>query len=249
MPLPSVTRRSIIPALLGRTARVLISAALLVLLTVTILVSPALLRYLDSGLDWSRLADIGQAYGPVSALLSALALCVVVLVQRRQLRQEQVLMAREMHASAMRTAMEDPVYGQCWGPRVAPDHMDERLFYYTNTILMAWLYAWECGDLSDDAVRAYVRAMADSEIPRQYWRMHGPWRLQSARGRRRRFLSLVDGEFRAATLAGPPSRTAEQPAGRHSAQEFAASCSCRRRRSRPQFGQSGARIRRMSPRH
>lgn len=247
MSLPSITHRSAVSILLGGTARALIAAALLGALTVAILISPAVIRFIDDdGADWNRLADIGQAYGPVSALLSALALCVVVLVQHRQLRQERVLMAREMHASALRTAMEDPTYGQCWGPRVTPRHIDERLFYYTSTVLTAWLYAWECGDLSDGAVRAYVRGMADSEIPREYWRMHGTWRLSGARGRRRRFLSMVDEEFRAAALAGPPSRAVEQPTGER---DLGAPCACRGRRTRSHPGRSSDRTIRMNARH
>ncbi|WP_374728048.1 DUF6082 family protein [Catenuloplanes niger] len=156
-----------------------------------------------------RLGEIGQAYGPISTLLSAIALCVAVLVQRRQLRQERVVMARELHADVLRTAMEEPAYGQCWGPRVTPEHVDERLFYYSSSILTAWFHAWECGDLTDEAVRSYARSMADSEIPRMYWIAYGGWRLSAARGPELRFLRMVDGEFRAAMAGGPPSRRAE----------------------------------------
>jgi hypothetical protein len=248
MPLPSVTHRSTVSTVLKGIVRLLFFAALLSLLAVAILVAPpAVLRFIDDdGLDWGRLGDIGQAYGPVSALLSALALCVAVFVQRRQLRQERVLMAREMHASVLRTAMEDPVYGQCWGPRVTPDHVDERLFYYTNTILTAWLYAWECGDLSDGAVRAYVRAMAGSEVPREYWGSHGVWRLGAARGRRHRFFAMVDEEFRVAAAAGPPSRAVESSTGWRHIRDVPTPAA---RRQRAHLGRGADRTMRMSSRH
>jgi len=252
MPLPSITPKSTVPTLLGGTARTLVAGLALVLLAAAILASPGVLRLIDDeGVDWGRLGDIGQSYGPVSALLSALALCVIVMVQRHQLRQERVLMAREAAASAVRTAMEDPAYCQCWGPRVTPGHIDERLFYYTNTIINAWMYAWECGTLSDGAVRAYARAMADSEVPREYWRMHGGWRLLATRGRQRRFLDMVDGEFRAAVAAGPPARGFERPAGAGGSGRCCAAPPAPRGRRRPRTyrGQGPDRTIRMKSRH
>ncbi|GID29650.1 DUF6082 family protein [Paractinoplanes brasiliensis] len=231
MELPAVNKGHMTYALLGRTARLLLSTVLVGLLAGAVLISPVLLRLIDDGgSDWNRLGDIGQSYGPAAALFSALALCVAVLVQRRQIRQERIRMAREMHADALRTAMDDPVYGQCWGSRVTPEGVEERLFYYTNMVISTWLYAWECGELSDGAVRAYVRSMADSEIPRAYWRQYGTWRLRAAHGTRRRFLAMVDAEFRSAEAAGPPSRAVEPARGSSTA--CLAPC-CRRRGARP----------------
>ncbi|GAB2566453.1 hypothetical protein Aab01nite_46300 [Paractinoplanes abujensis] len=230
MPLPTLAVGRRTTGLLGRTARALGWVVLIGVLAAAVLFSPALLRLVDDdGADWNRLSDIGQSYGPVAALLSALALCVAVLVQRRQIRQERVRMAREMHVNALRTAMDDPVYGQCWGARVTPDDVDEKLYYYTNMVISTWLYAWECGELSDNAVRAYVRAMAESEIPRAYWKQYGAWRLLAAHGPRRRFLSMVDAEFKAAEATGPPSRAVERPDG---GSGCPAPC-CRRRGLRP----------------
>jgi hypothetical protein len=247
MELPTIDQGRTAIALLGRTARALLIVILVGLLTVAVLASPVVLRLVDDGgSDWNRLSDIGQSYGPVATLFSALALCVAVLVQRRQIRQERVLMAREMHANALRTAMDDPVYGQCWGARVTPEGVDERLFYYTNMIISTWLYAWECGDLSDGSVRAYVRAMADSEIPREYWRRYGTWRILAARGRRQRFLGMVDAEFKAAEAAGLPSRAIERPRG---GTGCVAPC-CRSRRPRSQLSGLGiARTIRKKSRH
>src|SRR4051812_3253478 len=69
---------------------VLVSGFLIVV--VVVLLSPLMMiRLSDSGLPWRQLADVGQAYGGASALLSAAALCGVgasLLFQRRQMRQE-----------------------------------------------------------------------------------------------------------------------------------------------------------------
>ncbi|WP_310366438.1 DUF6082 family protein [Catenuloplanes atrovinosus] len=199
---------------------IVVWTAALALMATAVLISPMLLLLVDTeSANFGRLSDIGQAYGPVSTLLSAIAVCVAVLVQRRQLRQERMVMARELHAGILKTAMEEPSYTQCWGPRVAPTDVDERLFYYTSSIISTWYYGWDCGELSDDTVRAYVRAMADSEIPRMYWASYGAWRLSAARGRQRRFMGMVDTEFRAVMAAGPPLRRAEPAVARQQATE------------------------------
>jgi hypothetical protein len=187
-----------------------VAGVLLGMFVVGVALSPVAFNAIDAtDRDWGRLSDIGQAYGSISAVLSAAALCVVVLMQRRQLRHERVTMVRDMHLKVVGIALDEPGYCQCWGARVSEE--DERLFYYTNMILMLWWYSFEIGDLRDEQVRNYARSMFDSEVPRDYWRTHGPWRLSGAQGRQRRFLLMVDDAFRAAETSGPPVRRRERP--------------------------------------
>ena len=189
------------------------SVVVLGAVVVGVALSPVAVNLIDNGdRDWARLSTIGQAYGPVSALLSAVALGVVILLQRRQLRHERLGMIRAMHLEILQTAFDDPVYAQCWGPRMAPRGVDERLFYYANLILTLWLYSYEIGELREGQLRSYVRGYFLAEISREYWRWHGRWRLSAARGRRRRFLLLVDEEFHAAERHGPPVRPIERAA-------------------------------------
>jgi hypothetical protein len=193
-------------------------AAIVVLLgvfVVGVVISPVAFNLIDSNnRDWVRLSSIGQAYGSVSALLSAAALCLVVLLQRNQLRHERIAMVRDMHRAVVGVALDEPGYCQCWGARMAGNGIDERLFYYTNMILMLWWYSWEIGELRDAQLRSYARGMFDSEVPREYWRTHGQWRLSGTRGRRRRFLLMINEEFQTAERTGPPVRRLE-PADHH----------------------------------
>jgi hypothetical protein len=213
MSMPTIMPSDRTIAKLGRVVRVCINVVVLVGLVLIVAGSPFALQALSrSERDWVTLGNIGQAYGPISALLSAAALCVVVLVQRKQLQHERVWTVRGMHMAVLQTALDDPKYGQCWGPRVTPEKVDERFFYYVNSIIVLWGYLWESGELRDEHIRAYAKAMFDSEIPRLYWRMHGGWRTSSACGERRRFLLLLDAEFRAAEAAGPPTRPVEYSA-------------------------------------
>jgi hypothetical protein len=212
MSMPAVDRGRPILRHLTRAATAALVAVLVVAVVLAVLISPLIVNLLDTeNRDWLRLSAIGQAYGAVSALLSAAALCLIVVLQRAQVRHERTWMLRAMHLDVVRVAMDDPVYEQCWGARLAPHGIDERLFYYTNMILMLWFYSWEHGDLSDEQVRNYCRSMFASTVPREYWRLHGDWRLSAVRGRRRRFLSLVDAEYRRAEAAGPAIRPVEQP--------------------------------------
>jgi uncharacterized protein DUF6082 len=186
-------------------------AVLLGVFVVGVVISPVAFNLIDSNnRDWNRLSSIGQSYGSVSALLSAGALCLVVLLQRNQLRQERISKVRDMHLAVVGAALDEPGYCQCWGSRMAANGIDERLFYYTNMILMLWWYSWEIGELRDGQLRNYAGGMFDSEVPREYWRTHGQWRLSGARGRRRRFLLMIDDAFRAAERSGPPVRRLER---------------------------------------
>jgi hypothetical protein len=169
-------------------------AALLGFLVLGVVISPVAFSAVGAAdRDWGRLSTIGQA------------------LQRHQVRHERLTLVRDMHLSVVGTALDDPEYCQCWGARVAGDDMDERLFYYTSSILTLWWYAYEIGDLRDEQVRSYGRGMFESEVPREYWRMHGRWRLSGVRTRRhRRFLLIIDEAFQEAEASGPPVRRRER---------------------------------------
>jgi uncharacterized protein DUF6082 len=82
-----------------------------------VLLSPLMMiRLSESGLPWNRLADVGQAYGGASALLSAAALCGVgasLLFQRRQMRQELADIDRQQHRELLRLAIDTPSSSRC----------------------------------------------------------------------------------------------------------------------------------------
>src|SRR4051794_23078917 len=64
-----------------------------------------------STLDRGRLSDVGQAYGGVSAVLSALAFCAIaasLLLQFQQTRSASIAAARERHFELVRLAIDDP---------------------------------------------------------------------------------------------------------------------------------------------
>jgi hypothetical protein len=136
----------------------MIAALVLVTAAVSMLLFPLLLGRLfaaTSG-DYSRISDIGQAYGAASAMISAVALGVVVFGQHRQVRRARLQFLSEMTDDLVQLAMDEPMYRQCWGSRVAPDDVDEALFYYCNRMIKSWKIAWELRDLSEAQARAYL---------------------------------------------------------------------------------------------
>jgi hypothetical protein len=207
MTMPPIDRPNVVVRLLGKLLLFGLLLLIAAFIAVGVALSPIFVRYIDgSEVDWSRLSDIGQAYGAVSALLSALALGVIVTLQRSQVRYERSWLLREMHVDIIKIALDDPVYTQCWGPRMAPPGMDERLFYYVNLILNLWFYSWQHGELRDEQVRVYAASLFEGAVGREFWVWHGGWSIASGSGRRRAFLQMVDREYQRAVLAGPPRR-------------------------------------------
>lgn len=167
--------------------------------------------------DYSRLSNIGQAYGAASAVISAVALSMVVLGQHRQAHRARLQALSEMTDELVQLAMDEPMYRQCWGARMAPDDIDEALFYYCNRMIKSWKIAWELHDLSEAQARAYLASFFSSEIPRLFWHQHGHWQMQATlRNRRARFVVMINEEYLRAIHAGPPKRARElcQPSRR-----------------------------------
>ncbi|GAA3736206.1 hypothetical protein GCM10022225_18660 [Plantactinospora mayteni] len=201
---------------LGRPVLLAVSTVLLGGTLLVATVSPAILNRFYSGQDdYSQASDVGQAYGAASALLAALALLVVcasLAVQYNQFRYERVQAVYHRTDDLVQLAVENPEYCQCWGARVSPDHVDERLFYYCSLVIKSWTRAWERRGLTEPEARNFLAQFFDSEVPRLFWQRHGDWHLhRKPRTRAARFMALVNEEYLCAVKAGPPSRSYEPP--------------------------------------
>jgi hypothetical protein len=198
------------------TFRRLLTAMITVLALATamicMLLFPLLLGRLSAATnsDYTRISNIGQAYGAASAMISAVALGAVVFGQHRQVRRARLQVLSEMTDDLVQLAMDEPMYRQCWGARVAPDDVDEALFYYCNRMIKSWKIAWELRDLPEVQARAYLARFFESEIPRLFWKQHGVLQMSAGRTRRRgRFIVLINEEYLKSINAGPPKRARE----------------------------------------
>ncbi|WP_433211040.1 DUF6082 family protein [Dactylosporangium sp. CS-047395] len=110
--------------------------------------------------SWNRLSLIGQAYGSVSAIISAVALAGVVVslnVQRQQTRIAAQYNFRQQHFSLMKAALDDPALMACLGFNRDVDPERRRQLVYINMLTAFWYSAWLVGDLRDAELVANLK--------------------------------------------------------------------------------------------
>lgn len=190
-------------------------ALLALAVTGIVIASPLALRQALKvpGLDWARLSDIGQAYGAVSALVSAVALVTVATSIYFQLRHNQIAKhaaMRMIHLELTKLALEKwPLYDAPFGAIKVPGVHDTRPHTFTN-MMMGYLYVeFDTGDLTRDSLRASLSALFDSDVGRQYWRaVRTSWLKAPLRGKSYvTFLAIAEEEYVNAIHGGAPSRT------------------------------------------
>jgi hypothetical protein len=181
------------------SGRVAITAGCMAALIAVTLLPLALHRFGRVG--WSKLSDIGQAYGALAAVLTALslgALAVSVLLQARDARTTQEHGARMLHFELVRMAINDRHLGM-W--RTATKR-ETRRQQYANLWVMLWKTLYRLGDMSDDDLRLTVQRElfgneADVEFGHRFWERTREAYFTNIRGRReRRFYTIMEDEYR-----------------------------------------------------
>lgn len=137
--------------------------------------SPLALRQIASlsGINWTRLSNVGQTYGAISAVLAALALIGVagsVLLQAREARHNRWAASRNRHAELISFALKDPFYIQVFAPPFPGCSVETgKLMAYINLLLQYWSMMWEFGDLPERQLRANLANVLQTEAGRLYW--------------------------------------------------------------------------------
>lgn len=188
-----------------RAQRWLVAGGLLAVVAAVVMSPLVMVRLSSGGLTWRQLADVGQAYGGASALLSAAALCGVVaslVVQRRQVRQELAEMDRQQHIDLMKLAMANPEFLEVLDVNTAGSPY-ARQEVFLNLMMMYWLAVWELGVVDAGELRAMAADMFGNEISRRWWaRVGAVWVGTRGDRGRRRFVSIVTQEL-ARSRPGP----------------------------------------------
>jgi len=212
---PSFAKR--IVGYAGRTARrigpfmavAIVSILLLILVSLSPLVLNQIGKFHD--IDWIRLSAIGQTYGAASALLTGLALLGVVgsiFFQIRAIQSSTEQSSREHHAHLVEMAMNDPVYRLAWGYDTAfmTDDLDTfRQNAYLNLIISYWERDFVLGEIPDRRLRLMSTSLFGGAAGRMYWATIRNYRLAAAKDRKgRRFIQIVDEEYRNSIRSGPP---------------------------------------------
>jgi hypothetical protein len=154
-----------------RTGAVLVGFSLVIALVVGF---PLLIVYL-AGLSWHDMADIGDAYGGASALLSAVALCGVgasLFYQQRQLRQEMVMIRQQQHFELIRLGIDDVSLLRAVDAELA-ECPDGRQRAYLNLLTNYWHAMWELDEIDDDELRDLASSMFRGQVGRRWWAKYG----------------------------------------------------------------------------
>jgi hypothetical protein len=192
--------------------------AFVVLLVVISMVAPFLAAWRGgSAWDWNHLADVGQAYGGVSAVLTGLGFCgiaISLLMQRRQNRLTLLYSIRDRQFDLVKLALDNPQFLFTENPTL-PSDPTASLKVYANLQVGHWALLWDLGILKPPALQLLARRLFATPFARDWWNAWGTSYLDY---RPRRFFDIVDRECQAAVnmtasqegrtttaMAGPPT--------------------------------------------
>ncbi|GAA3457701.1 DUF6082 family protein [Dactylosporangium matsuzakiense] len=148
---------------------------------------------------WNRLSLIGQAYGSVSAIISAIALAGVVVslvVQRQQTRIAAQYSFRQQHFAVYRAALDDPALMECIGSNQDLDISKRRQLIYINLISTFWYSAWHVGDLRDAELSSNLKSeIFSTEIGRLWWQRAREFRAAAHDQTLSRFDQLIEAAY------------------------------------------------------
>jgi hypothetical protein len=144
--------------------------------------------------QWSRLSDVGQTFGVLSAMISGLALGAVVVTARIQFREMQrnrsemqrqlEFLAQnrsELHRAAelshldlllkiLKMSIDDPMLAAVW-PEYEPGLSEERnrQYLYANIIYQFNWASAQMNEYSEEQVLEHMRYLFTSPLMRAYW--------------------------------------------------------------------------------
>jgi hypothetical protein len=179
---------------------------LLAALAALAVLAPVLtLATIPERISWQRLSDVGQAFGAMSAVVSAIALVGIVtslVIQQKQNRVMEEQTVRQRHFELVRLTMDDPKFLDVWGARPDVDY-DPALLGFATLVVSHWLMLWRIGNIDEVALRRNAAAYFAGSIGRDHWQRSGPgWSTPDRLAER--FVAIMDEEYRQAISADPP---------------------------------------------
>jgi Family of unknown function (DUF6082) len=202
----------------------IIATAITAVLLGLVVVSPVFLNQIGNskGIDWTKLGNIGQAYGGASAILAGIALIGIsgsLIIQVRQAATDRGRLIREQHNELLRIVMENPkVYAPAFGTRTPNTTEQVQQFLFITMSMNRALLGYELGVFTKRELREeMLPSMFATEPARRWWEVAGKyWSPNDDMTRRRRqFAQLVNDEYRRVIASGwpPIQRSISDPAG------------------------------------
>ncbi|MFF4124347.1 hypothetical protein SAMN05421833_13650 [Microbispora rosea] len=174
-----------------------------------VLLSPLLLGWFAdrfSRSDWGRLSEIGQAYGGIAAILTALTLIgliVTLVLQINQSRMAREEFMRTRQQELVRMLLDDPILAEGVGlPVGTPEEVKfSRQRVYVNLWINHWFSLYRLGYIEEIELRDLARREAfSSPAGRFLWNRAADTyrRGDRASKRSREFARILDEEWEAA---------------------------------------------------
>jgi hypothetical protein len=157
-----------------------------------------------------RLSNIGQAYGVISAVLSAVALAALaasILYQARQYRVDQIIAWQNSQESLLRLAIEDPAtFAPCIQDIDQFKDLEQVKRYYFATLWLSFSRtSAELGLFTDADLRDEIfRNMFRSPVATELWRIRRERILQTF-GRLDGFWRVAEEEYQKSMSTRPAS--------------------------------------------
>lgn len=123
-------------------------------------------------IDWKQLSDIGQAFGIISTLLSAIGLLGVVAslrYQRQQTIAAQYQAVREIRTQLLQFAINNPHYLRSWGYREVHAGIDSADYAYMSLVFSYHKMAFALGALRKLELFRSCSLMFENQVAVRFW--------------------------------------------------------------------------------
>lgn len=185
---------------------------LLITMTVAVATAVATATWLALSRDPNpdRLAEmsaIGEAFGTISAALSAIALIGIatsLYFQRQQTQVARIEASRAMRMQLMQLALGRPRYLAAWGFDLSDDSERNSEIAYTSMVFAYLKMSYVLGVLTDFELTGSCRIAFQQDSVVNFWRGGREVYLRDSSSTGRRFARLVDEVYAAVSLEPRP---------------------------------------------
>lgn len=162
--------------------------------------------------EWAQFSNEGQAYGGIAAVIGMLAIVGVVaslILQTRESAANRVQMERLFHSDLLKMTFEDPDLIECWGD-VPSGSTEAKKVAYVNLIFSYFFALFEIGRTTEVDLRREAAEIFTGSPARIYWpNARASWEEFAGSRASRRFVAIMDEEYRRAVASTPTTRRSE----------------------------------------
>lgn len=162
----------------------------------------------EGGVDWAVLSEIGQAFGVISAMISAIALLGIVrslYLQRQQTNIAQYQAVRGLGTELLQLALREPRYLAPWGIAVADDTKAAQDRAYHILVFAYFKMAFVVGLLREIELEFTTREAFTHQSVRAFWEhARTIYLADTSNDRAHQFATIVETAYASAVLKESP---------------------------------------------